>query len=125
MLICSLLFSSWICFQPQPITCNPIKYEKTAIATAYTLSVQETDKEPCIGAGSHNLCDIVREQPDKCIVATRLYKLHTIIFIKGFGECEVLDRTSLKYKDRIDILFPDRESALKFGKHQVLYKIIK
>ena len=99
------------------------KYDKTSIFTAYNLEPNQTDSEPCIGAGNHNLCNISREYPSKCIVATRLYDLHTIIYVKGFGRCEVLDRTSKKYGSRIDILFPTKEEAIKFGKKELEYYI--
>jgi len=97
-MLCSILFASWICFQPAPIICQ--KYEK-AIFTAYTLSQDETDGDPNIGAGNHNLKSMCSEK--RCC-ASRLYPLHTKINIKGIGTCEILDRTSIKYGKRIDIL---------------------
>lgn len=99
------------------------QYTSSAVFTAYTLSPEETDSAPCIGAGNINLCDIRKANPDKCIVATRLYPLHTNILVKGFGTCEVLDRTSKKYETRIDILFANRSDALAFGKKILKYDI--
>jgi 3D (Asp-Asp-Asp) domain-containing protein len=122
-MICSLFFSSLLCFN-QPIICNQI-YDKKILATAYNLEASQTDGDPCIGAGNHNLCNISRERGDKCIVATRSYNLHTILLIEGFGECEVLDRTSKKYGDRIDILFKTKEEAIQFGKKEIRYRVIK
>lgn len=124
MLICSILFSSFLCFPKQPIICNQI-YDKKAIATAYNLEASQTDGTPCIGAGNHNLCRLREEEPNKCIIATWLYTLHRKLLIEGIGECEVLDRTSKKYRDRIDILFETREEAIKFGKKEVRYKVIE
>jgi 3D (Asp-Asp-Asp) domain-containing protein len=124
MLMCSLLFASWLCFPPQPIVCEPILYDKKAIFTAYNLEASQTDSTPCIGAGSHDLCKIRNESPGKCIVATRLYPLHQLLNIEGIGECEVLDRTSQKYGSRIDILFSSYEEAIKFGKKTLEYRVV-
>lgn len=125
MLVCSLLFFSWICFPPQPIICEPKIYEKenynlSAIATAYTLSEDETDGSPTIGAWGDDLSKI-----PGCVVATRLYKRGTVLDIKNIGgRCVVLDKTSKKYAERIDILFPTKVEALKFGKKTIKYKVI-
>jgi 3D (Asp-Asp-Asp) domain-containing protein len=123
-MFCSLLFASWLCFHPAPVVCEPIVYDKKAIATAYNLEAAQTDNSPCIGAGNHNLCAILEENPSKCIVATRLYPLHRKLLIEGFGECEVLDRTAKKYGSRIDILFETREEAKEFGIKEIKYKEI-
>ena len=80
--------------------------------TAYTLSPDETDKDYCIGAGNHNLCEL---QKTTRICASRDLPLHTKIFIKGIGECVVMDRMNSRYHNRIDILMKDRESAIKWG----------
>lgn len=106
------------------IKIKTIFYDKKAIFTAYTLIEGETDSSPCIGAGNHNLCDIKKEEPNKCIAAHRTYALHTRINVEGIGECEILDRTSEKYGNRIDLVFNTREEALKFGKKTLSYSVI-
>lgn len=121
-MFCSLFFASWLCFR-QPAVSEPIIYEHKAIATAYNLETSQTDEEPCIGAGNHDLCRIQKENPGKCIIATRLYDLHTVLYVKEVGRCEVLDRTSKKYGSRIDFLMETREEAIKFGKKEVEYII--
>ena len=123
MLICSLLFSSWLCFPLQPIICNQEIYDKKAIFTAYTLSADETDGSPEIGAGNHNLKMLCVQ--GKLCCASRSLPLHTKINIKGIGDCEILDRTSLKYQGRIDILFHTKKEAFNFGKKELEYYIIK
>jgi 3D (Asp-Asp-Asp) domain-containing protein len=105
-----------------PVVCEPIIYDKKAIFTAYTLSPDETDESPCIGAGNHNLCELQLSGQNIC--ASRNLPLHTKINIRGIGECEILDRTSAKYKGRIDILMPTKEEAFKFGKREIEYFII-
>jgi 3D (Asp-Asp-Asp) domain-containing protein len=114
----SLLFASFLCFQKP----NLIHYEKN-IFTAYTLSQDETDADYFIGAGNHDLRGYVGSSTKAC--ATRKFALHTTIFIKGIGECEILDRTSIKYANRIDILLPTKKEALEFGKKTLEYCIIK
>ena len=126
-MICSIFLSSWLCFINQPIVYEKQQevYDKTAVATAYNLTESQTDSTPCVGAWNNNLCEILREEPGKCIVATRLYDNHTILCIEGFGRCEVLDKTSKKYGDRIDLLLPTYEEAINFGKRQINYRVIK
>jgi 3D (Asp-Asp-Asp) domain-containing protein len=118
-MFCSLLFSSFLCLATQPTQ----TYDQTATFTAYNLTESQTDGNPCIGAGNHNLCELAEREIKIC--ATRKYPLHTILCIKGIGKCEVLDRTSLKYKDRIDIVFPTYEEAIQFGKREMRYKVVK
>lgn len=122
-MFCSILIASWICFQPAPIICQIYEKEiKTASFTAYTLSPEETDSSPTIGAWGDDLS----KQGKECIVATRLYPRNTIIYIEGLQrKCKVLDKTGKKYADRIDILFPDRKSALQFGIKKLNYQVIK
>ncbi len=83
--------------------------------TAYTLSEDETDSTPCIGAFNDNLCELQKEIQ---IGATRAYPKGTVLKI-GDLECVVLDKTARKYANRIDILMPSKEQAFEFGK-QVL-----
>jgi len=126
-MICSIFLSSWLCFINQPIVYEKQQevYDKTAVATAYNLTESQTDSTPCVGAWNNNLCEILEKTPSKCIVATRLYDNHTLLDIKGFGRCEVLDKTSKKYGDRIDLLLPTYEEAINFGKRQINYRVIK
>lgn len=91
--------------------------------TAFTLSEDETDASPCIGAGNHNLCEA--QARGECIVATWRHPLHTRLLIPGFGECEVLDRTNIKYSERIDILFKEKREANEFGIKTLSYQVIK
>ena len=115
----------------QPIDTTPIihitkqqiyAYDKTAVFTAYNLEESQTDSSPCIGAGNHNLCVEIKKERKIC--ASRVLPLHTIISIEGIGECEILDRTSIKYSGRIDILFPTKAEAIKFGKKELRYRVI-
>lgn len=113
-----MFFASWLCLNIN----IPCHYENKAIFTAYTLSEDETDSSPCVGAGNHNLCE--EQKNKKLICASRNIPLHTRIGIKGVGVCEILDRTNIKYSDRIDILMPTKKEAFKFGKKELEYNII-
>ena len=121
-MICSLFFSALLtCYTPK--ACPKI-YDQKATFTAYSLEASQTDGSPCIGAGGHNLCEIRRKDPNKCIVATRSLNLHRNILIEGIGKCEVLDRTSKKYGDRVDIVANSYAEAIQFGKKELRYRVI-
>lgn len=92
--------------------------------TAYTLSVEQTDNSPCIGAGNNNLCELKKTMN---ICASRDLPLDTLVYIDGFGECVIKDRLNKRYKgtNRIDILMETKKEALKFGKQQLNYVIVK
>jgi len=92
--------------------------------TAYTLSVEETDSSPYIGAGNNNLYELKKTMN---ICASRDLPLDTLVYIDGFGECVIKDRLNKRYKgtNRIDILMETRKEALKFGKQQLNYAIVK
>lgn len=81
--------------------------------TAYTLSVDETDDTPCIGAGNNDLCKALKNGESIC--ATNFVPLGTFLYIEGYGRCKVADRMNRKYKDRIDILMHTKKEAFRWG----------
>jgi 3D (Asp-Asp-Asp) domain-containing protein len=89
--------------------------------SAYNLEASQTDNSPQIGAGNHNL-GISRALG---ICASRDLPLHTIVHIKGYGDCEILDRMGTRYKGtgNIDILMPTRQEALNWGRQKRLITI--
>jgi len=91
--------------------------------TGYSLSVDETDGIPCIGAGNNNLCELKKEMR---ICASRDLPLDTLIYIDGIGECVIKDRMNKRYKgtNRVDVLFDSKQEAINFGKQQLKYVII-
>lgn len=93
----------------------------TVVVTAYTLSKDETDDTPCIGAGNHNLCELSKTTK---VCASNMFPLHTKIYIEGIGECEILDRMNRRYKNRVDVLFDTKQKAINFGKQtkQIIIK---
>jgi len=89
--------------------------EMVVEATAYSSTFDQTDDSPFIAANGTFVHDGV--------VAANFLPFGTKIKIPGvFGEkvFTVEDRMHRRFKQRIDVWFPDRESALKFG-----YKILK
>jgi 3D (Asp-Asp-Asp) domain-containing protein len=119
MLTCSLYFATQFCLQI--LNTNIIKYDQEAIFTAYNSVEEQTDQSPCLGSGNHNICEIGKWER---VCASRLYPLHTVIFIEGIGRCEILDRTSIKNGKTINIFYnKDIKAALKFGKKTLRYNI--
>lgn len=96
--------------------------------TGYSLSVDETDENPCVGAGNNNLCELrpILKEEGRTICASRDLPLDTVIYIDGIGECIIKDRMNKKYKgtNRVDILFDSKQEAINFGKQQLSYVII-
>jgi len=93
---------------------NPVK-EITVSVTGYSSTPDQTDDSPFIVANGTAVHDGV--------VAANFLPFGTKIKISGvFGEkvFTVEDRMHRRFKQRIDVWFPDRQSALKFG-----YKTLK
>lgn len=133
-----MLLLSFICLtiSKQPEKCNTVAFQgsqatlemyvvsdKTTFS-AYTLSVEETDQSPCVGAGNNNLCELRKEMR---ICASRDLPLDTLIYIQEIGECVIKDRMNIRFKgsNRIDILMESRDEAKKFGVRRLNYVIVK
>jgi len=106
-----------------------VEVSQVTVFTAYTLSVDETDKSPCIGAGNNNLCELKPELEKQgiSICASRDLPLDTLIYIDGIGECIIKDRMNIRYKgtNQIDILMDSKADAKIFGIRMLNYIIIK
>jgi len=91
--------------------------------TGYSLSVDETDESPCIGAGNNNLCELKKKTQ---ICASRDLPLDTLIYIDGIGECVIKDRMNKRYKgtNRVDVLFNSKQEAINFGNKRLKYAIL-
>ena len=88
--------------------------------TAYTSREEETDSTPFIGAQGTEV--------HWGIVATNAYPFGTKIrFPEAFGTkvFTVTDRMHTRYKNRIDIWFPEHERALHFGVQNTQIEIVK
>lgn len=109
--------------QPTP----EITYHLTAEFSAYTLSEDETDGDPCTGSRSLNLCKLkpILEERGLKICASRDLPLDTMIDIEGIGQCIILDRMNIRYlgTGNIDILMDSKENAINFGRKELNYNI--
>lgn len=85
------------------------------IVTAYTLSEDETDNTPCEGAFGDDLCVMSKKLQ---ICATNDYTHNQKLSVGGV-ECVVLDKMNPRYKNAVDLLFPDKKSALEFGRKKL------
>jgi 3D (Asp-Asp-Asp) domain-containing protein len=84
--------------------------------TAYNVGVREqTSDTPCIGAGGHNLCELLERGVKVC--AANFVPLGTVLRIEKYGEYIVLDRTHRRFSHRVDIAMKEDEidDALRFG----------
>ena len=107
---------------------NPHTETRTVVVTAYTSRVEETDDTPCIAASGRNLCeesagldgtillDNKRERQVQ-FCAFNSVPFGTRIIVPGFGECEVVDRTSKRFTGRLDLYYgQDLKGARAWGK---------
>lgn len=92
----------------------------TAIVTAYTSHVEQTDDTPCLAADGSNIC--FRYEQGEHICASNDYPFGTRLRIEGYGICTVADRMNSRYTGtyRIDIyLGYDLMAALDWGVRSV------
>ena len=89
------------------------------VVTAYSSTADQTDDTPWLTAANTPVRD--------GIVASNFLPLHTKIMIPElFGDkiFAVEDRMHERFTDRIDIWFPDRESAKNFGLRKATIQIL-
>ena len=100
---------------------NPPIQAEIRTVTAYTLRPEETDSTNCETAlGPRvNICEWAKREQ---LCATRAYPLLTRLQI-GDIECIVVDRPAKKYGERIDLIMPTVEQALKYGIQSLEVKI--
>ncbi len=92
--------------------------------SAYNPIESQTDGNPCVGARNINICDKLNQGENVC--ATWLAPIGTKLKIGNIIVCTVYDRTSKKYKDRVDVMFPGNmvDEALSFGTKNLLIQRI-
>ena len=71
--------------------------------------------EKCCGRFSDGITASGSPAKGKLIAAPKFIPFHTWIDIPGYGYAEVLDRGSAIKGKRLDLLFPDHQSALNWG----------
>lgn len=87
------------------------KRSMNVVITAYSSTPDQTDDTPFITATGDHVAD--------GIIAANFLPFGTLVQIpKYFGDkiFVVKDRMHKRFSDRVDVWFPDRESALRFGK---------
>lgn len=100
-------------------TLNKVAKKYVVTATAYSSSVDETDDTPFITARGTYVRD--------GIIATNFLPFGTAVKIPDlFGDkiFVVEDRMNRRYTDRIDLWFPSKSSALRFGVRTVSIEIV-
>ena len=120
----------------------------TAMVTAYTSSVGETDDTPCISASGVNICELGDDEPIFAIVnnelklaeiiaCPKIYDFETVVsFLEVNNQGQIyeryfrcLDRMSLKHPDRFDIYMGQGEEAynraMEWGVKTLEVKIYK
>ena len=93
--------------------------------TAYNVGVREqTSDTPCIGAGGHDLCQLLERDVKVC--AANFVALGTILMIEKFGECVVLDRMHRRFAHRVDVAMREHEieEALEFGRQRRIVQAV-
>jgi 3D (Asp-Asp-Asp) domain-containing protein len=89
--------------------------------TAYNVGVRaQTSESPCIGAGGHNLCELLERGVKVC--AANFVPLGTVLKVEEHGEYVVLDRTHRRFSHRVDIAMREGEirKALEFGLQKLI-----
>lgn len=86
---------------------------------AYTSEKRQTDHDPFSTAAG--------TRPKWGTVAANHLPLYTRMKIEGFGEkiFVVEDRHAKRYKKLVDIWFPEKKQALKFGVRHLNYWVVK
>ena len=107
----------------QPLLQRMYKEVGIRTITAYTLGrVEENDDSPCIGAYNNDLCELAKKGVQVC--ATREFPKGTLLRI-GDIECIVLDKTSKKYANRVDVAMLNYDQAMEFGINELPVSVVE
>lgn len=100
----------------QEIKSLKVAREHLVTATAYTASKDECDGQP------HNTALMTRPTVGSTIAVSRdlSYLLGKKVYVEGHGVRRVEDLMNARFKNRIDVLVPDKAYARRFGvKHNI------
>jgi 3D (Asp-Asp-Asp) domain-containing protein len=100
--------------------------ETIRVVTAYNAGdPRQTDGDPCTSANGENICDALKAGERRC--AANFVPFGTVLYIDKYGVCQVTDRMSRRYRNRVDIAMKSDEStkAREFGKQKLSVKILK
>ncbi|SRR3989339_432814 len=96
-----------------------VYYGGTVTSTAYNSLPNQTDDTPWITA--------MGTRCREGVVASNFLPLGTKVMIEGFGErvFVVEDRMHTRFSDRIDVWFRGYNDAMKYGKRDIDFYIVK
>jgi len=93
---------------------KPEKYIGKFTIYAYNSVSGQTDGSPCISADNKNICERFAKGEKLC--ASNDFKLGTIVYIKDYGDCKIVDRMKSTYSKSIDIFMGyDVATARQWG----------
>lgn len=95
---------------PPPSPPKPTPVGKVMEVSGYTSSEAETDKDPCEGARSIDICELRARGIQAC--ASNSFPITTLIEVEGLGTCMVLDRMKSQYTNNVDWHFGQGEKAV-------------
>ena len=94
---------------------GPVYYTVRRV-TAYNVGdPDQTDTNPCIGAGNENLCHALAQGEKVC--AANFVPLNTYLHIRDYGVCRVADRMNTRFENGVDIAMEahHKDRAVEFG----------
>jgi len=94
---------------------GPVYYTVRRV-TAYNVGdPDQTDTNPCIGAGNENLCHALAQGEKVC--AANFVPLNTYLHIRDYGVCRVADRMNSRFENGVDIAMEahHKDRAVEFG----------
>ena len=94
---------------------GPVYYTVRRV-TAYNVGdPDQTDTNPCIGAGNENLCHALAQGEKVC--AANFVPLNTYLHIRDYGVCRVADRMNNRFENGVDIAMEahHKDKAVEFG----------
>ena len=98
---------------------EPIPEKIIAKVTAYTLSADETDGTPCIGASGRDLCLLQAQGASTCACPTR-YDFGTRFEIAGnIFTCEDRMAKRLQNMNFFDIVMTNKQRAYEWGSRMI------
>jgi len=103
-----------------PINEDKEYYEIYATIYGYSSEVSQTDDSPFITASGYNLVD-----SNSDTIANNCLSFGTIVVVSGVDKRYIVrDRMNSRYNcSTFDVWFPDRQSAINWGKKNLLVKI--
>lgn len=96
-----------------------------AISAYNAGDIYQTDGDPCTAANGEDICAALAAGYKRC--AANFVPFGTVLEIEGYGQCLVVDRMNSRYPQNVDIAMPydQKAEALKFGRRQLMVKVIK